>query len=488
MKRKAIALFIAVTMILWTAAPSFAAAETREISASYSGITLCIDLEPVTLLDANGNAVAPFIADGTTYLPVRAISEALGMDVVWEADTKSVRISEKSDPTDTAETDKAPAEDAAATEEKAAATEEKTAATEDTDAAKDAEKSELTENAAATEEKTDAVEEGDAIEEKADAEPTDAEVTEKAPESFIGTKALSVTYNDIAIYVNDVKISPKDAGGNAVEPFIADGTTYLPVRAVAEALGLTVSWDGSTKSIYVGEQPEKAAAPADNAAYAKYLAAEAAIEAADSFANEISGNAVTTIDGEKTEMQLTGSAKFVKHSATDIEFVSDTTTVIAGESIAASAYYKDGVVYIKSDAGKVKMALPLNEALAQVQTSGIDIEADAIKEQSADGDTITFTLDGGKLLAAADTVLGNLKSVLPTSGAYTLGDIVCTVTLDEKGALKDVKTVFSLDLILDGETATLAYDLTTSYTQVGGVNITAPADLSSYEELEPETK
>jgi hypothetical protein len=486
MKRKAIALFIAVTMILWTAAPSFAAADTREISANYSGVTLYIDLEPVTLLDANGNGVAPFIADGTTYLPVRAVSEALGMEVVWEPDTKSVRISEKSKPADTAEPDKTQAAD-------------EPADTEAADAAKDAEKAEPAAGAA-TEEKAGATGEGDKAAEKTDdAEETDAKATDEPADEtaetatgpfvvFTGIKTLSVTYNDIAIYVNDAKISPKDAAGNAVEPFISDGTTYLPVRAVAEALGLTVTWDGPAKSIYVGEQPEKAAAPADSSAYAKYLAAEEAINAADSFETELSGTAVTTIDGKNTEMKMAGSVKLVRHSAADIEFISDTTVTLAGKDTAANVYYKDGVVYIESGADKVKTALPLDEALLQAQASGIDIEADAIKEQSMDGGTITFTLDGEKLSEAADRILGSLKSALPAAGSYTFGDIACTVTLDEAGALKDTKIAYSLDLITEDATATLSYDITTRYTQIGGVSITAPADLSSYKDLDLEAK
>ncbi|MDR2356241.1 MAG: copper amine oxidase N-terminal domain-containing protein, partial [Clostridiales Family XIII bacterium] len=245
MKRKAIVLFIAVTMILWTATPSFAAAETREISANYSGITLYIDLEPVALLDANGNAVTPFIADGTTYLPVRAISEALGMEVVWEADTKSVRINEKPEsvPAEQTPTADEPEGDAAETTRPAAED-----AAKDADAAsepaKDADATDAAKDADATEAPADetAAETPAATEETTDVPADEADATE----SFVGTKALSVMYSDIAIYVNDTEIAPKDAGGNAVEPFIADGTTYLPVRAVAEALGLTVLWDGAS--------------------------------------------------------------------------------------------------------------------------------------------------------------------------------------------------------------------------------------------------
>jgi hypothetical protein len=77
-----------------------------------------------------------------------------------------------------------------------------------------------------------------------------------------GAKTISASYGDIKIYVNQNRIEPRDANGNAVEPFISDGTTYLPVRAVAEALGQEVSWDGDTKSVYIGTRPEKLFAPA----------------------------------------------------------------------------------------------------------------------------------------------------------------------------------------------------------------------------------
>lgn len=65
------------------------------------------------------------------------------------------------------------------------------------------------------------------------------------------TKQLS--YNDITICINGREFTPKDAAGNVVEPFIMNGTTYLPVRAVGEALGLNVNWDGDTHTVYLGD-------------------------------------------------------------------------------------------------------------------------------------------------------------------------------------------------------------------------------------------
>ena len=71
------------------------------------------------------------------------------------------------------------------------------------------------------------------------------------------SKTVTAVYNNIKIFVDGEKITPKDANGNTVEPFIIDGTTYLPVRAVASALGKEVDWDGTSNSVYIGKKPEK---------------------------------------------------------------------------------------------------------------------------------------------------------------------------------------------------------------------------------------
>ena len=47
------------------------------------------------------------------------------------------------------------------------------------------------------------------------------------------TRELIANYVGVKWVVDGVNITPKDANGNVVDPFIVDGTTYLPVRAVA---------------------------------------------------------------------------------------------------------------------------------------------------------------------------------------------------------------------------------------------------------------
>ncbi len=69
------------------------------------------------------------------------------------------------------------------------------------------------------------------------------------------TKQISVTYSNIQLVVDGVKVTPKDANGKTVEPFIYEGTTYLPVRAVGDALGKQVTWDGASQTVYLGQVP-----------------------------------------------------------------------------------------------------------------------------------------------------------------------------------------------------------------------------------------
>lgn len=60
-------------------------------------------------------------------------------------------------------------------------------------------------------------------------------------------------FTGVKIYVDDVQLNPTDGAGNPVEAFIYNGTTYLPVRAVSEAVGKAVQWDGRTQSVYLGK-------------------------------------------------------------------------------------------------------------------------------------------------------------------------------------------------------------------------------------------
>ena len=64
----------------------------------------------------------------------------------------------------------------------------------------------------------------------------------------VGQRTIQADYNNIKVTLNGQQVALVDANGNAVEPFAINGTTYLPIRAVATALGLDVSWDSTTNT------------------------------------------------------------------------------------------------------------------------------------------------------------------------------------------------------------------------------------------------
>lgn len=71
------------------------------------------------------------------------------------------------------------------------------------------------------------------------------------------TTLYNVLAQGVKIVVDGKELHPTDAGGNKVEPIIYNGTTYLPVRAVGNAVGKAVYWDGPNYTVYLGDMNGK---------------------------------------------------------------------------------------------------------------------------------------------------------------------------------------------------------------------------------------
>lgn len=160
MMKKVISTVVCIIMLTTTVV--YADPYVKEITPA-ENIQIMVDGVEMIPKDVNGKIVSPFLSDGTTYLPIRAVSIALGMKVLWDPYSKTVCI-------------------------------------------------------------------GD-------------------------IPATGYSESDaIRLVVSGREITPKDANGNVVNPILIDGTTYVPVRAVTEALGKEISWDGVTRTVYIGEQ------------------------------------------------------------------------------------------------------------------------------------------------------------------------------------------------------------------------------------------
>jgi hypothetical protein len=72
-----------------------------------------------------------------------------------------------------------------------------------------------------------------------------------------GTQKISAVLNNaIKFTLNGSGWTPKDANGKVLSPITYNNINYLPVRAVAEATGMTVVWDGTTQTIHLSHTPE----------------------------------------------------------------------------------------------------------------------------------------------------------------------------------------------------------------------------------------
>lgn len=93
----------------------------------------------------------------------------------------------------------------------------------------------------------------------------------------LASAGMTITVDPINIQVNGSTFQPKDVKGNSVPVFAYNGTTYAPLRALAEAYGLEVGYDSNTNMATVAEPgttPTTPAAPSTD--YSKWSAEEEA--------------------------------------------------------------------------------------------------------------------------------------------------------------------------------------------------------------------
>ncbi len=73
-------------------------------------------------------------------------------------------------------------------------------------------------------------------------------------------KTVEALMMDLVITVNGREIHPQEADGTPLVPLVYKNRTYLPLRALGEALGKTVTWDGDSSTISITEpvtEPEE---------------------------------------------------------------------------------------------------------------------------------------------------------------------------------------------------------------------------------------
>lgn len=73
----------------------------------------------------------------------------------------------------------------------------------------------------------------------------------------VANMTIPVSYSNIKVIVDGKQLQ------TSKEPFTYEGTTYLPIRAVAEAVGMNVGWDGATKTVTLSSNGAKTNTPVE---------------------------------------------------------------------------------------------------------------------------------------------------------------------------------------------------------------------------------
>ena len=173
LRKISITIILALAMLCFSGGAALAGSEVREAELTYRGVTVLLDGDTLVPADDNGNGVEPFILEGTTYLPLRAVAGALGLGVDWDGVTGTVILRSGGE----------------------------------------------------------------------------VRMGTGEPLKSSRTQEAELNYRDIKITLDGEELIPRDGNGAVVEPFILEGTTYLPLRAVAGALSLEVHWDSASSTV-----------------------------------------------------------------------------------------------------------------------------------------------------------------------------------------------------------------------------------------------
>ena len=89
MKKRIPAIILMFALFLTT---SYAANTYRKTIAVTSGVNVEFNNEAIDMTDANGKAVEAFTYNGTTYVPIRAVSNAFGADIGYDRNTQTISV------------------------------------------------------------------------------------------------------------------------------------------------------------------------------------------------------------------------------------------------------------------------------------------------------------------------------------------------------------------------------------------------------------
>jgi len=226
--------------------------------------------------------------------------------------------------------------------------------------------------------------------------------------------------------------------------------------------------------------------PSTASAFSIYDQVNEALSDVKSFAANTNMVMTMFMDGEATDMEMTGLIKMVTLSDTDVEMQIDVKTVLEGVDVDVNSFYKDGMYYVDTPDGKFYMELPLVKMMEQASAAQtLSFSEEAVMNQKVvdknGGKELSFTLDGEALMDEMFAQLGDLASTLGLDeNDMSFGDVEYVVFIDGQNNLKTTKTSFDMEMSMMGETMTISSVTNLEFVQINDVTIDFPDDLDAY--------
>lgn len=94
MKKRILAMVLCLVTVVAVTVPAWAALTRKTIDVD-TNVSIYVDGIEMKPTDANGKPVDTFIYNGTTYVPLRAVSQYLGKNVSWDGTNRRAYIGER---------------------------------------------------------------------------------------------------------------------------------------------------------------------------------------------------------------------------------------------------------------------------------------------------------------------------------------------------------------------------------------------------------
>lgn len=201
--------------------------------------------------------------------------------------------------------------------------------------------------------------------------------------AFAASKHTIDIWDDVNISVNGAVFHPKDVAGNPVTLFIYNGTTYAPVRAIGEAVGVDVGFDGDSRTVLLTTQDRLYSQVGGSGSYisndrAKEIAlADAGLKEADAV--------FLKVKLERDDGRYQYDVEFYS-GATEYDYEIDATT---GNILSADRDLEDFVVTAPSNGSTA--------AITEAQAKEIALKDAGVSESSAVFHKVKLDRDDGRL-------------------------------------------------------------------------------------------